>query len=167
MANRVFARESWTLEAVANAANMTDDKFLALQGGSSTQLINVKEVEIGGLEDATSSPVIVLLGRDSTVGATLTNNGKDAAEHPSTAALGAPPQPFTASTTKPQRSATLGAIKNFAFNALGGIVRARAPYGESLVTILGNTASLGEVSLSGFTGSALADVGGHIVYEPL
>lgn len=167
MANRTFARPSWTLEAVANAANMTDDKYLALQGGSSAQMIHLKEVFIYGLESSTSSPAIIVLGRDSTVGATLTNNGFDAAEHPSTAALAAAPAPFTAATTKPQRSATLGVIKTVSYNALGGQIRMRAPYGEALATLLGNTQPLGELSLSGYTGSALALVGGHMVYEPL
>ncbi len=166
MANRTFLRPSWTLEAVGSGSNMTDDKYLALQGGSSTQLIHVKEVEIAGLEPTNSSPVIVLLARDSTVGATLTNNGADASDHPATAALAAPPQPFTAATTKPQRSAALP-MKNFAFNALGGLIRSRAPYGEALMQILGNTASFGEASLSGFTGTSLVLVGGHIQYEPL
>jgi hypothetical protein len=166
MAERVLSRESWTLEAVGNASNMTDDKYLALQGGSSTQFINIKEVRLAGLESANSSPVIVLLARDSTVGATLTNNGHDAAVHPSTQALAAAPAPFTAATTKPQRSSSLH-LRNFGFNALGGLFRERAPYGEVIASILGNTASLGEASLSGFTGSSLALVGGHIVYEPL
>jgi len=168
MANWNFKVASFTLEAVADTTNYTNNKYMGLMGGSTTQRIKLKEVEIGGLEPSTSSPVIVLLSRDSTVQATptaLTTGESNAAEDPATAALAAPQVAFTASTTKPQRSATLG-LKNFSFNALGGIIRYRWPYGEE-ATLLGNTASFGEVSLSGYTGSSLAIVGAHITYEPL
>jgi hypothetical protein len=166
MANRTLSRPSWTVEAVANAADMTADKYLALQGGSSTQLTKIKEVRVAGLEPTNAAPVILLLASDSQVGSgALTNNGTDAADHPSTAALAAPVAPFTATATnKPQRSASLH-HKNLSFDALGGLFRERAPFGEALAWILGNTASFGEVSLSGYTGSSLVLVGGHIVYE--
>ena len=71
---------------------------------------------------------------------------------------------FTASTTKPQRSATLG-IANLSFNAFGGVVLQQYALGEEPV-ILGNTASFGEMSLSGFTGTTPGLVGAHIMYEP-
>ena len=48
---------------------------------------------------------------------------------------------------------------------VGGIVRWVAAPGEEPSTI-GNTASLGEVSLSAFTGGTAGLTGAHIIYEP-
>lgn len=167
MAKRSFKWSSWTPTAVGDTSNFTDNGYMALQGGSATQMNNVLEIFMGG-QATSSSPSNMVVSRDSTVGATLTaltTGQSDAALHPATAALAAPPQPFTASTTKPQRSATLGLLA-LAFNAYGGVVRWLAAPGEEL-TILGNTASLGEVSLSAYTGGTPGVMGSHIVYEPL
>jgi hypothetical protein len=140
---------TWTTAALADTTNLTDTAYHALQGGSSTQRINILEVYIGGQASA-SAPNIMLLARDSTVGATL-SVGRQAALDPATAALAAPMTTFNTATTKPQRSATLSLL-NLSFNAFGGIVRWVAAPGEE-IGMLGNTASLGEVSLSAFTGS--------------
>lgn len=166
MAKRSFSFQTWTPTAVADAANFTDSTYMALQGGSSTQLIDIVEVYMGG-QASSSTPCIMTLARDSTVGATLTalsGAANDAALHPSTAALAAPPGSFVASTTKPQRSASLKLLSP-SFNAFGGIIRWVAAPGEE-VTLLGNTASLGEISLSAYTGGTPGSLGSHIVYEP-
>lgn len=169
MADWCFQVRSWTLEAVDGASNFTNDKYMGLMGGSTTQRIKVKEIEIGGLESSTSSPLIIMVARDSTVQATPTalsaNVQTNAPRDPATAALAAPQVAFTASTTKPQRSTTL-ILDGFKFNALGGVARHR--YAENYEpTILGNTASFGEMSVSGAVGCTAALVGGSIVYEPL
>ena len=167
MAVRTFAVASFTTEARADTSNMTDSTHMNIQGGSSTQRTKILEVYVGGQEDATSSPTVMLLARDSTVGATptaLTTGESDTADDPATAALAAPVVSFTASTTKCQRAKAY--LANLSFNALGGIVRLRFPVGSE-PTILGNTASNGEVSLSGFTGTVAAAVGAHIKYETL
>lgn len=169
MADWAFTVTSFTIEARASGSNYVDNKYMGLMGGSATQMIAIKEVNVSGLEASTSSPVILLLGRDSTVQATPTalsaGTETNAARHPSTAALAAPQVAFTASSTKPQRSTTL-IMSHLSFNALGGLIRKRFPEGYE-PTLLGNTAAtLGEISLSGFTGSTLAAVSGEIVYEP-
>lgn len=167
MAIRTFAVASFTTEAVADATNMTDSKHMNVKGGSSTQKIRIKEVMASGLEASTSSPQKLLLARDSTVGASLTaltTGESDAADDPATAALAAPTLTFTASTTKCQREKTY--LAQMGFNALGGIVRLRFALGEE-PQILGNTASNGEVSLSGFTGTTAGLIGAHIKFETL
>lgn len=155
---------TWTPVAVADTTAMTDGGHHTLQGGSSTQRINVLEVYMGGQAGA-SSPSIMQVGRTSTVGGTLTA-ARLAALDPSTAALAAPPVAYQTSTTKPQRSSTLGALLNLSFNAFGGIVRWVAAPGEEL-TLLGNTASLGELSLNAFTGGTPGLMGSHFILEPL
>ncbi|HET7619145.1 MAG TPA: hypothetical protein VFK20_11595 [Vicinamibacterales bacterium] len=167
MSIRTFAVASFTTEAVADTTNMTDNAHMNLQGGSSTQRTKIVEVYAGGLEASTSSPQKLLLARDSTIGATLTSlttGQSDTPDDPATAALSAPVVPFTASTTKCQRAKAY--LANLAFNAIGGIVRLRFPEGQE-PTMLGNTASNGEVSLSGFTGTTAALIGAHIKYETL
>lgn len=167
MAKRSFKLSTWTPVAVADATNFTDNGYQGLMGGSTTQVIKLLEVYMGG-QAGSSSPSIMVLSRDSTVQATptaLTTGQSNAAFDPNTAALAAPPVAFTASTTKPQRSATLGLL-NLSYNAFGGIVRWVAAPGEE-ITVLGNTASLGEISLSAYTGGTPGLTGAHIIYEPL
>lgn len=155
---------TWTPVAVADATNMTDGGHHTLQGGSSTQRIELVEIYMGG-QAAASAPCIMLLGRTSTVGATLTA-ARFAAGDPSSAALAAPPIGYGASTTKPQRSATLGALLNLSFNAFGGVVR-WVPAEKENISLLGNTASLGELSLNAFTGGTPGLLGSHLVVEPM
>jgi len=156
---------TWTPTAVADTTNMTAQGFQALLGGSSTQRSNILEVFMGG-QATTSSPCIMLLARDSTVTSGVTSNaGRLAALDPATAALAAPPISTTVgSSALPQRSATLSLL-NLSFNANGGIVRWVAAPGEE-IGILGNTASLGEVSLSAYTGGTPGLMGSHIIFEP-
>lgn len=165
MAKRSFKVATWTPVVVLDTVSFTDNGYQGLMGGSATQLLKLIEVFMGGLASA-SSVTNMVLARDSTVNVTptaLTTAQSDAALDPSTAALAAPPVAFTASTTKPQRSATLGLL-SLPFNAFGGLVRWVAAPGEE-IGILGNTASLGEASLSCYSGSPGA-IGSHLIYEP-
>jgi hypothetical protein len=167
MARWAIQNKSFTPVAVADAAAFTDNGYLALQGGSGTQRSNILEVQMGG-QAAASSPTIMELARDSTVAATAitagTNGRGPVALDPASAALAAPPLAVGASTTKPQRSATLSLLE-LSFNAFGGIVRWVAAPGEE-IGVLGNTASNGEVSLSAFTGGTPGLMSAHIVFEP-
>lgn len=154
---------SWTPTVVANTTNMTAQGFMALQGGSSTQRIAVGEILLNG--QATSSTVNqIAVAHDSTVFAGATSNAvTNAALDASTAALAAPPlAQSVGSSTLPQRSATLYLL-SLGFNAFGGIVRWAATPGYEL-GILGNTASVGEISISTVAGAGL--MGSHILYEP-
>lgn len=165
MSVRTFAVASFTTEAVADTANRTDSKHMTILGASSTQLTKIKEVQAGGLESSTSSPQKLLLARDTTIGATLTGlttGESDEFDLASATALSSPVTPFTAATTKPQRGKRY--LANLAFNALGGIIRLKFPYGEE-PSIVGNTQPLGEVGLSGFTGTTAGVIGAHIKYE--
>lgn len=166
MAKRSFKVAAFTPVAVADGANMTNQGFMGVQGGSATQFVDLVEIFMGG-QAGVSSPCIMLLSRDSVVGATLTaltTGESDAPLHPSTAALAAPVKTFTQSTTKPQRDATNGLL-NLSFNAFGGTVRWYVGYQEE-ISLLGNTQPLGELSLSHFTGGTPGAIGAHIIFEP-
>ena len=99
---------------------------MALQGGTSTQLINILEVLIDG-QATTSAPTMLQLARDSTVAATPTAlaapNG-DGPMHPSTAALWLRPVSVVAAGTS---SAAIDCYcagpLELGLNAFGGIMK--------------------------------------------
>lgn len=159
---------SVTATAIADTTALTDNNYpYALQGGTSTQRNQISEVMIGG--EATASAVAVLkLARDSTASATLVagTGGKapvlldGSGTAPATAPLGG-----NSASTDPQRSSTLHLL-NASFNMFGGIWRWIANPGYE-ISMVGNTASLGDMSLSGFTGTGAAATSGHILFETL
>jgi hypothetical protein len=170
MARRIVAVTTITPTATADTTNLVDSTYpFLLQGGSSTQLIKVWEISISGQAASSSSPTFMILSRDSTVAATAGSNitgFTDAAKDPATAALAAAPITGDAFTTKPQRSSTLH-LENCSLNAFGGVYFWRANRFEECGSVLGNTASLGEQSLSAFTGGTPGAIGVHLIYEPL
>lgn len=167
MAKRSLSFDNITPTATADATNLVDSTYFGLlQGGSSTQRVNISEVSIMGIQGGTTaSPTIILLARDSTVGVTvsLSTGQNDASLDASTAALAAPTLAGSTASTKPQRSASL-VLLTPSINALGGGYRWVAYPGEE-ISIIGNTASLGEVSLSAFTGGTPGACSSHMVYE--
>jgi hypothetical protein len=167
MAKRSLGLTTITPTATADTTNLVDATYFGvIQGGSSSQRINILEVFMGG-QAGSSAPSIMLLSRDTTVAATVSlgTGQTDAPLDAATAALAAAPVVGNTATTKPQRSATAHLL-NLSFNAFGGIVRWVAAPGEE-ISIVGNTQPLGEVSLSAFTGGTTGLMGGHIIYEPL
>lgn len=159
-----------TPTATADTVDLVDDTYLgAMKGGSATQRSNVIEVMMTGLASA-SAPSIMLLARDSQV-ATGANTfaaavGMDVPLDAATAALAAPVLTGNRwATLKPRRD-TAAHLLNLAFNAFGGIVRWLAAPGEE-VSMVGNAASLGELSLSALTGGAPGAMGAHVIYETL
>ncbi len=164
MAKYSGTQNNWTPTAVADANAFTNTGYLALQGGTSTQRINFLELYMGGLAGA-SAPAQMILGRDSTVGATALSGGTMAALDPATAALAAPPVIFSTSTTKPQRSATLY-MTTPVFNAFGGVVRINQAPGTE-IGLLGNAASFGEISLSHASTGTPGLMSAYFLFEPL
>jgi hypothetical protein len=156
----------------ADNSSLTTATYMVIQGGTGTQQSFVDEVYMGG-QAASTAPLIMLLGRDSTVtvgGSALATPNTNGPDHPSAGVLTAPAVAFVAAaTTQPIRSNSVAfSKKNFTFNAFGGIVRANYANTQDRFGILGNTASLGELSLSSFTGStASSAMGAHIMYETL
>lgn len=155
---------------VADGVNLVDNTHLSIQGSTATERLVVQEVFMGGLAPSASSPMVMTLCRHSIFGAgtiSLGAGAKDAATDGSSATGTA--RGYTAVvTTKAQRSTTLGLL-SCAFNAFGGNFKwfpSNIPGKD--ISVVGNTASLGEMGLSSFTGStAGAAMGGHIIYEAI
>jgi len=167
-----MARYSATYTSVtpvgtADAANLVDGTYQAIvQGGGSAQQLKINEFYAGGEAASTSSPTLLVAARDSVVGGTVTaGNTRNALLDATASAAGVVPVVGNNATTKPQRSATLHLL-HLSFNAYGGIVRWFARPGEE-VTTFGNTASLGEVSFSAYSGGTPGAISGHILYEAL
>lgn len=155
---------SLTLAAVADTTAFTANQVVYLQGGNSTMRLNISEVYAGGEATAASAVQILVLARDSTAAAATVSGGRNAlldgsGTAPATTAVFG----TTTSGAQGQRSATLHLL-HLSFNAYGGIVRWVARPGEE-PSVVGNTASLGEASLSCFTGTTSSGVSGHILYE--
>jgi hypothetical protein len=171
MARRIVSVTTITPTATADATNLVDATYpFLIQGGSATQLSRIHEISLSGQAPSSSSPTFMLLARDSTVATGTNTNGAGQTDAPldgATAALAAPAVTGNSNgTTKPQRSATLHLL-NCSLNAFGGIFFWRANKVEECPAVLGNTASLGEVSLSAFTGGTPGALGAHMIYETL
>lgn len=174
MAKRIVSITTITPTATADTTNLVDATYpCVLQGGSSTQRTNLLEIYLGG-QAGSSTPTYIILGRDSQVGSGSNTYGTgqiDDALDASTAALAAPVKTGNSwATNKPQRwagsSGVGGHLLNLSFNAFGGIVLWK-PAPGSEPSIVGNTANLGEVSLSAFTGGTPGALGAHLIYETL
>lgn len=163
MARWTALKNNWTPTAVADTTNFTDSGYMALQGGSASQRVNILEIEMGGLA-AASAPAQMLLARDSTVGATALTGVLTTPLDPNTAALAAPPPAFSASTTKPQRSATLQLLA-LSFNAFGGVIRWVAAPGQE-IGLFGVAVNFGEISLSHAAAGTPGLMSSHFIYEP-
>jgi hypothetical protein len=153
-----------TMVAVADTVAYTSNGYAAfLQGGNGTMQLKVNEVSVSG-EDTASTVSTLAFGRDSTVGVTaITATGNFNALMDGSATASATIAIFgSGATTNPQRSATLGHLLQPVLNSFGGIYRWQARQGEE-ITSIGNTASLGELSLSSVTGTS--KISGHILYE--
>jgi hypothetical protein len=166
MARYSLSAQSFTTAATADTVALTTLKYWALGGNNGTMQLKINELQAGGEATAASAVQILAFGRDSTVAATsLTSVGlynalmDGSATAPGTLALFS-----NSSTTFPQRSSTLGHLIQHSFNSYGGLVRWQARQGEE-ITIIGNTASLGECSYSGYTGTVASTISTHCIYE--
>lgn len=176
MAKRIFATTAASFtasaggSAVALGSNSTPN-WMALKGGSGTQLIDILEVLFSG-KAAASVVMAMYLVRVATLEGAITALAAPQADgpmHPATAALAAPPVPFCVATTSgpvPSNAVTDGRLQ-LGNNGFGGIVRWNAAPTQQF-TMLGNTASFGESILyndsTGNGATALGDA--HIIYEP-
>ena len=169
MARRITSITTLTPTATADTTNLVDATYpFLLKGGSTTQLNKIWEISISGQAASTSSPTFMILSRDSTVSATnsLGTGQTDEDLDPATAALASVVLVGNTNTTKPQRSSTLH-LANCSLNAFGGVYFWRANRLEECFSVLGNTASDGEASLSAFTGGTTGAIGAHMIYETI
>jgi len=171
MAKRIFTSAGLTFTASAAGTAAASNTFMALKGGSSTQITDILEISISG--KATASIVAAMeLARASTIETTPTTLAaphSDGPMHFATAALAAPVVTFVAAGTGPTPSNTVTDAKlNLGLNIFGGIYRWNASPTQQW-TLVGNTAPGGESvqwnSSTAAGSSGLTDA--HIIYETM
>lgn len=175
MSKRLFSNYNWTPGTVADGAALangggTAATYMAIQGGSGTQVIEVLEFYVNGLAVA-AAPMTLALARTSALqtGAVtaLAAPASDGPNDPSVAALAAPVVTFTASATAgPQRSAaTSDARLNAGINAFGGSYRWNAAPTQQW-WIIGASLGGGESVFSNLPFGTPGPIGVEIMYEP-
>lgn len=173
MARRIVSMTTLTPTVFADGAvSMTDATYPGLiQGGSTTQVVNIWEISLSGQAASSSSPTFMILSYDGTQVGTGSNTYLsglvDSSLNPATAALAAPVKTGNQwATNKPQRTLA-GHLANCSLNAFGGVYFWRANRMEECFQVLGNAVTTGEISLSAFTGGTPGALGSHIIYEPM
>lgn len=155
----------------ADTVALTTLQFMAIQGGTATQVSFVDEINLHGqVGGTTSTPYIGVLAHDTTVGTTLTalaGPNSFGPDDPGAGVLTAPPVAYvTVGATFPQRAATVTVAKKvFGFNLLGGTLGRNYANTKGRFGIVGNTQPLGELSLSAYSGTTSGLMGGHIMVE--
>jgi hypothetical protein len=169
MARRISAQTTFTPAAVADTTAFTAGQAAGFwKGSSGTQTTWFWEISISGQAASSSSPTFMLFSRDSTVGTGAQSQqagGTDAPMNFATAALASVVGVGSNwATTFPQRD-TANHLMNCSLNAFGGVYFWRGNRMEECPTMVGNTASGGECSLSAFTGGTVGLIGTHVIYE--
>lgn len=158
---------SVTATAIADTTALTDNNYCYDIQPSAAHRLQVSEIFIGG-EAAASTPLVLKFARCSTASGVLfagTGGRAPVNLDPLASAQSAPPLGGNSATTDPQRSATLHLL-NFSFNAFGGIARWVAAPGYE-INAYGVAANVGDLNLSGFTGTGAAATSGHILFEAM
>lgn len=168
MGRRVATYQTITPTATADTTNLVDSTYpVALQGGSSTQRCAIGEVWFAG-QATSSAPTFMLLSRDSQVATgslTADTALNDAPVDGEAVALATTVKVFNkAATNKPQRDVAAH-LWPLGFNAFGGNLRLQ--WWEDPFWLAGNAASIGEISLSAFTGGTPGALSMALKYEPL
>lgn len=156
---------TWT--PTAQADGVLTGAYHALVPGSSTQLINLIEVYMGGQAGA-SSVNAMTLARSSTLGITptaLSAPNSQGPMHGSSAALAAPSVTYVAASTAPNRSPGVTIARmNLSFNAFGGIVRWVAAPAEEW-SLYGTAVNVSESVLSAQNLGTAGLMGSHMIFE--
>jgi hypothetical protein len=171
MAKRLFTAQaqSWTAQATNTA--LTNATYMALQGGSSTQVVDILEVLVSGFASASTVAAFTLTpgGTPTTPTALATPNSDGPMQQNATALVsGSTVIPYVAAATgsTASNSATVSKV-NLGMNAFGGIIRWNAAPTQQY-TLIGNAATTGVAVLfnSSTGGGATASANAHIMYEP-
>lgn len=169
MSKRIFSAYNWTPGVVADASPLANDTYMALKGGSASQILDSLDIYISGMA-AAAAPMPLCLARTSTNETTptaLANPASDGPAHPSVAPLAAPPVSFTRAAAGPQRSAaTSDARLNLGMNAFGGAYRWNAAPTQQW-TQVGNGVGGGETLLSNLPFGTVGLINVEWTYEPL
>jgi hypothetical protein len=173
MAKRIFTwGGTFSASAFGAAAGASNTGFMAVKGGTATQIIDWLEVLISGTQ-SNSAVAGMVVRYSSTLGATptpLALPGTDGSMNVNATALANVVVPYFAATTAPtiSNAVTLPTLQ-LGLNAFGGILRWNAAPTQQW-TQVGNAVNSGESVLfntnqSGYGGTTTT-ANAHILYEP-
>jgi hypothetical protein len=172
MAKRTFSTSISYATPTALGSLATQSQFMALKTSTATQLVDVLEAVVQGINTA-SAIFGGILARCSTneTGAqtALATPNSDGPQHPATAALASVVQTFiTSATNAPTPSSTSTDTKfMLSINAFGGLYRENfAPTQQ--FSVFGTATPFQEACLFNCTGAggAACSVNANIIYEP-
>ena len=170
MAKRVVTNVSKTWAPTAN--NVAVTQWIAVKGGSATQIIDCLEFLISGMA-ASSVPMSIQTAYSSTLGGTPTLPpalpDSDGPMIVNATALAATVAAYTAATTgpTPNSASTLPRL-NLGLNVFGGIIRWNAAPTQQWTSV-GNATNGGETVLFADSSAGQSGTGAlnaHIIYEP-
>lgn len=171
MAKRLFTAQNQSFTAQATNTALTSSTYMAIQGGSSTQIVDILEIMLSGF--ATVGTVAgFTFGPCSTptTPTALASPNSDGPMNQNATALvaGSTVIPFVAAATGPSASNAATVAKlNLGMNAFGGIIRWNAAPTQQY-TLIGNASTTGVAVLfnSSTGGGSSASANAHIMYEP-
>ena len=169
MARRISSITTHTPVAKADTtAFLINEMMFCMTGGSTTQLTRFWEFSLSGQAASSSSPTFMLWSANSAVGSgaqSQQTGGTDSPMDVFTAALTAACAVGTTfATTYPSRDAANHKM-NCSLNAFGGVFFWRGNRVEECPAMYGQALTLGQMSMSAFTGGTPGAIGGHVIYE--
>jgi hypothetical protein len=170
MAKRLFTAQAQSFTAQATAATLTNATYMGIQGGASTQIVDVLEILVSGFASASTVAGFVFCPASTapTTPTALASPNSDGPLVANATALATVVTTYVAAGTGPQASASTSVPKlNLGMNAFGGIIRWNAAPTQQ-IQLIGNTATTGSFLLfnSSTGGGSTASANAHIMYEP-
>jgi hypothetical protein len=170
MAKRIFTAQGQTFTAQATAATLTNATYMGIQGGASTQIVDVLEILVSGFASASTVAAMEFLPASTapTTPTALASPNSDGPAVANATALSSVVTTYVAAGTGPQASAATSVAKlNLGMNLFGGIIRWNAAPTQQ-IQIIGNSATTGSYLLfnSSTGGGASGAANAHIMYEP-
>jgi len=157
MAKWVATYETFTPTTLSNATAFTDNGHWSIAGQTATQRYDIYEVYLVGQSTVSGNMNSCVLARNGVTGGptgltALSSIQSQGPLDPASAAITSAPLAFSASSTKPQRTAATGQAKlALGFNPFGGVARWWVPQGSGAEFRLLGTTSLGECSITATT----------------
>ena len=171
MTKRLFTAQNQTWTAQATNTALTNATYMGIQGGSTTQVVDILEILVSGFASASTVAAFTFSpGGTPTTPTALASPNSDGPLNQNGTALvsGSTVITYVAAGTGSTASnaATVSKI-NLGMNAFGGIIRWNAAPTQQY-TLIGNAATTGVGILfnSSTGGGSTAAANAHIMYEP-
>lgn len=170
MAKRTFTAQGQTFTAQATGATLTNATYMGLQGGNTTQIVDILEIFMNGMASASAVSGMVFLPASTapTTPTALASPNSDGPNVINATALSTTVTTYVAAATGPQASASTTVPKIIVgANFFGGVVRWNAAPTQQIQSI-GNAVNAGSWLLfnSSTGGGASGAANCHIIYEP-